>query len=135
MESPLYLLLAVLVLALVFVLAIILITVLISILISILIFILVIHFGFPPAFFPAAFAAILVYPDLHDLSLGLKRKLTRRPENTAAVIPPAVAFNPPMKIPGNPLVEIASFTPFARVCPNPVNGTDAPAPANSKSGS
>ena len=47
------------------------------------------HLGFPK----------IVFPHIQDLSFGRKNKLTRRPATIAAVIPPAVAFNPPVKIP------------------------------------
>lgn len=39
-----------------------------------------------------------------------------------------------MKIPINPLVSTASLIPLNSVLPNPNNGTDAPAPANSTKG-
>ncbi len=52
----------------------------------------------------------------------------------AAVIPPALALKPPVSAPNHPFCATASRTPLARVAPNPVSGTVAPAPANSISG-
>ena len=78
-------------------------------------------------------AALLGYPAYQDLSLALNRKLAARPATMAAVIPPAAAFSPPVKMPRNPSFVTASFTPLARRLPKPVSGTDAPAHANSMS--
>ena len=78
--------------------------------------------------------ANIVCPTIHDLSLALKIRLTIRPAITAAVIPPAVALSPPVRIPMKPSCWTASLTPFARQCPKPVKGTVAPAPANSAIG-
>ncbi len=47
-------------------------------------------------------AATIACPDAQDLSLALKRKLAARPARMAAVIPPAEAFSPPVKIPRKP---------------------------------
>ena len=74
-------------------------------------------------------------PKFQDLSFALKRRLTSKPTIIAAVIPPAVAFSPPVSTPMKPLSAIASLTPLESVYPNPVNGTVAPAPAKSISGS
>ena len=74
-------------------------------------------------------------PEIQDLSFGLNKRLASNPAAIAAVMPPAVAFSPPVKIPKKPSLSIASRTPFASVLPNPIRGTDAPAPANSTSGS
>ncbi len=52
-------------------------------------------------------------------------------KNTAAAIPPAAAFTPPVKQPTNPLWCTPSIAPFAKLYPNPVRGTVAPAPAKS----
>ena len=93
------------------------------------ILILIVHDDPPECF--CGDTAASVYPGCQDLSLGLNRILTSRPENTAAVMPPAEAFSPPVKIPGNPSVSTAFLTPSARRLPKPVNGTVAPAPANS----
>ena len=79
-------------------------------------------------------SAELVCPAAQDLSFGLKRKLASSAEIIAAVIPPAVAFKPPVNAPSKPSSEMASLTPFARLYPNPVRGTVAPAPAKSTSG-
>ena len=43
--------------------------------------------------------AVLGYPLFYDLSFALKIRLTTSPKKIAAVIPPAVAFRPPVKIP------------------------------------
>ena len=47
-------------------------------------------------------AADSVCTEYQLLSLVLKRNAATRPENAATEIPPAVAFNPPRKIPMNP---------------------------------
>ena len=70
-------------------------------------------------------------PEIQDLSLGLKRIPASRPKRIAAVIPAAVAFSPPVRMPRAPLSSMASLTPFANVAPKPVKGTEAPAPAKS----
>ena len=49
------------------------------------------------------------------ISLGLKIKLIRRPAAMAAVMPQAVAFSPPPKIPRKPSFATASLTPLERV--------------------
>ena len=58
--------------------------------------------------------ATLGCPIFYDLSFALKNILARSPAKIAAVIPPAVADNPPVKIPRNPSVAIDFRTPFAR---------------------
>ena len=73
-------------------------------------------------------------PEIQDLSLGLKRIPASRPKIIAAVIPAAVAFRPPVRMPRAPLSSMASLTPFANVAPKPVKGTEAPAPAKSMKG-
>ena len=60
-------------------------------------------------------AATIVYPDFQLLSLALNSKLASRPAVIAIAIPPAQAFNPPVKIPRKPSCWIASFTPLARL--------------------
>ena len=55
-------------------------------------------------------------------------------DRMAAVMPPAVAFRPPVKMPRKPCSSTASRTPLASVLPKPVSGTAAPAPANSAKG-
>ena len=94
------------------------------------ILILVIHI-FPPRRSFCGWAAYLVSPLLQALSFGLNNKLASKPAITATVIPAADAVSPPVNIPRNPSVMIAFLTPFAIKFPKPVNGTDAPAPANS----
>ena len=47
--------------------------------------------------------ALLAMTAFYDLSFGLKIRLTTRPERMATVMPPAVAFRPPVKIPRKPL--------------------------------
>ena len=59
----------------------------------------------------------------------MKIRLTIRPETIATVMPPAVAFRPPVRTPRKPFSATASRTPLARVLPKPSSGTDAPAPA------
>ena len=73
-------------------------------------------------------------PEIQDLSLGLKRIPASRTKMIAAVIPAAVAFRPPVRMPRAPLSSMASLTPFANVAPKPVKGTEAPAPAKSMMG-
>ena len=58
--------------------------------------------------------AILGCPIFYDLSFALKNILARSPARIAAAMPPAVADNPPVKIPRNPSVAIDFRTPFAR---------------------
>ena len=131
-------LVVVLVIVLVAVLVIVLVIVLVAVLVVlillvILVLILIVHnlilriylLGFP----------LVVCPNTQDLSLGLKIRLIIRPKTIAAAIPPAVALKPPVKMPRNPSLVIASFTPFARLYPKPVRGTVAPAPAYSTRGS
>lgn len=103
-----YLVLIVLVLVLVVVL------VVLIVLILIIVLVLVIHNFVPPC---NVFGVIpwIVCPGFQALSLGLKRKLTKSPAVIAAVIPPAVALRPPVKIPKNPSSAMASRTPFAKV--------------------
>ena len=47
-------------------------------------------------------SATIVYPLYQDLSFGLNRKLASSPEKMAVVIPPAVAFSPPVNMPRKP---------------------------------
>ena len=47
-------------------------------------------------------------PEIQDLSLGLKRIPASRPKRIAAVIPAAVAFSPPVRMPRAPLSSMAS---------------------------
>lgn len=106
-----YLVLIVLVLI---VLVLVVVLVVLIVLILIIVLVLVIHNFVPPC---NVFGVIpwIVYPVFQALSLGLKRKLTKSPAVIAAVIPPAVALRPPVKIPKNPSSAMASRTPFAKV--------------------
>ena len=98
---------------LVVVLILIVVLVIVLILILVLILVLVIHYkilrlcrlGYPK----------IVCPFTQDLSLALKIKLISNPATIAAVIPPALAFKPPVKIPSTPSLETASLTPLASV--------------------
>ena len=65
------------------------------------------------------------------LSRALKKNEDTSPNRIAAVIPADEAVSPPFRIHRNPSSETAFFTPSARRCPNPNNGTLAPAPAKS----
>lgn len=78
-----------------------LVVVLILIIALVLILVLIIHNSLPPKF-SCGVPAALVCPALQALSLALKRILAARPATIAAVIPPAAAFSPPVKIPWNP---------------------------------
>ena len=105
-------LVGILVLILIAVLVGILITVLIAVLILILV--LVIHSLFL-RFIYCGHSAYLVCPEFQALSLALKRKLASKPAKMAAVMPPAAAFSPPVKIPRKPSCMTADFTPLERV--------------------
>ena len=117
MRGLLLLLAAVLVLVLIGVLVAVLILVgvlvLGTVLVAVLILVLVIHDRSSVYFFLRC-SAVPVCPIFQDLSFGLKIRLAISPEMTATVIPPAVAFRPPVKIPRNPSSCTASFTPLAR---------------------
>jgi len=105
--------LVLIVVLIVLVLIVVLVVVLVLIVVLILVLVLVIHHEFLRLYhlgYPR-----IVYPYNQDLSFALKIKLTNRPATIAAVIPPAVALNPPVKIPITPSSDIASLTPFARV--------------------
>ena len=102
------------------VIAAILVSVLISVLalsllaVLILVLILIVHF-YILRLNNTALAATLAYPLFQDLSLALKIRLQRSPARIAAVIPPAEALRPPVKIPRKPSLSTASFTPLARL--------------------
>ena len=100
------------VLVLVVVLILILLVVL-AVLLVVLILVLVIHRKFLRLYHLGC--PKIVCPFAYDLSFALKIKLTNNPVTIAAVIPPAVAFSPPVKIPITPSLDIASFTPLARL--------------------
>ena len=90
----------------------ILITVLVAVLILVLV--LVIHSVFL-RFIYCGHSAYLVCPEFQALSFALKRKLASKPAKMAAVIPPAVAFSPPVNIPRKPSCMTADFTPLESV--------------------
>ena len=91
-----------------------LVLILLVVLILILVLILIVHF-FILRLNDTALAATLAYPLFQDLSLALKIRLQRSPARIAAVIPPAEALRPPVKIPRKPSLSTASFTPLARL--------------------
>lgn len=92
---------SVLILVVLVLILIILVLILVLVLILILVLILVIHKIFPPKIH-YGLAAILACPVLQDLSLALKMRLAARPAVMAAVMPPALALRPPVKIPIKP---------------------------------
>ena len=47
--------------------------------------------------------------------LGLEISAAKYPKKTAAAIPPAAAFTPPVKAPTKPLSLTASIAPFAKL--------------------
>ena len=91
-----------------------LVLILLVVLILILVLILIVHF-YILRLNNTALAATLAYPLFQDLSLALKIRLQRSPARIAAVIPPAEALRPPVKIPRKPSLSTASFTPLARL--------------------
>ena len=102
----------VLVAVLILVLVVVLVLILILIVVLILVLVLVIHSEFLRLYllgYPR-----VVCPSFQALSLGRKITLTIKPAVIAAVMPPAVAFSPPVKMPRKPSSAIASFTPLAR---------------------
>ena len=106
----------VLVLAVVLILVVVLVVVLVLILVVlILILVLVIHSKILRIFIFYGSAARLGYPKYQALSFALKMKPTSKPQNTAAVIPPAQAFSPPVRMPRKPLWSTASRTPLAKL--------------------
>lgn len=60
-------------------------------------------------------AAGVACPFSQLLSLSLKIKLTRSPAIMAAVMPPAQALSPPVKMPRKPSWSTAVRTPLAKV--------------------
>lgn len=108
-------LLFVLILVLVIVLVIVLVAVLlvILVLVAVLISVLVIHRHFLRFSKLRGHTAKLACPVFQLLSLALNRRLAMSPAMMAVVIPPAVAFRPPVKIPRKPSWVTASFTPRA----------------------
>ena len=91
-----------------------LVLILILLAVLILVLILIVHF-YILRLNNTALAATLAYPLFQDLSLALKIRLQRSPARIAAVIPPAEALRPPVKIPRKPSLSTASFTPLARL--------------------
>ena len=63
--------------------------------------------------------------------MGLEIRAAKYPKKIAAAIPPLAAFIPPVNAPINPDCLTPSIAPFAKLYPNPVRGTVAPAPAKS----
>lgn len=95
------------VLVLVGVLVVGLVPVLVAILVIVLIgitivLILIVHLDFLQISICNGIAVRIAYPFRQDLSLGLKIKLAASPAAIAAAIPPAQAWNPPVKIPMKP---------------------------------
>lgn len=88
-----------------------LILILILVLVLVLISVLIIHFS--TSMMRNAAAILLAL--FQDLSFGLNIVDMINPKIIAAVIPPALARRPPVKIPRNPLWLIDSFTPLASV--------------------
>ena len=86
--------------------------VLVAVLILILVLVLVVHDFYLLFFY--GLAATVVCPNVQDLSLARKIRLTSRPAVIAAVIPPAVDFKPPVNMPIKPSWFTASLTPLAR---------------------
>ena len=84
------------------------------ILVVVLISVLVVHCKILQ-YYICGMTAPVVCPFFQDLSFGLKIKLMRSPAVMAAVMPPAAAFNPPVKTPRKPSCAMASRTPLARV--------------------
>ena len=91
----------VLVVVLILVIVLVLVVVLILVVVLVLVSVLVIHRSFPPNVF-CGLAAYIGCPGFQDLSLALKIRLAKSPAKMAAVIPPAAAFRPPVKMPRNP---------------------------------
>ena len=88
--------------------------VLLVLLVLVLILVLIVHNKYLH-FSCCGIAAELACPKTHVLSLALNKRLAKRPAVMAAAIPPAQAFSPPVKMPRNPSVSMASLTPFARL--------------------
>ena len=99
-------------LILIAVLILVLILVLVVILVAVLVLILLVHDKYLSLFL-CGIAVVIVFTKYQDLSLSLKMMETIRPERIAAVIPPALAFSPPVRIPMTPSASMASRTPFA----------------------
>lgn len=96
---------------LVLILGLFLVLILILILVLVLISVLIIHFS--TSMMRNAAAILLAL--FQDLSFGLNIVDMINPKIIAAVIPPALARRPPVKIPRNPFWLMDSFTPLASV--------------------
>ena len=99
-------------LILIAVLILVLILVAVLVLVLILVLILLVHDKYLSLFL-CGIAVVIVFTKYQDLSLSLKMMETIRPERIAAVIPPALAFSPPVRIPMTPSASMASRIPFA----------------------
>ena len=133
LTAVLVLIALILVLIVVLVVVLVLASVLAVILVVLILILVLVHVGFLQLSF-YGIAARIAFPNCQDLSLGRNRRLASKPLMIATVIPPALAFKPPINMPRNPFSSTASRTPLARMLPNPVKGTLAPAPANSTKG-
>ena len=102
-------------LILVVVLVLVAVLVLVTVLVVVLVLILVVHLHFLRNSLFHGFAAKVVCPAGQDLSFALNRNAAVNPATMAAVMPPALLFRPPVKIPRKPLLSTASRTPFAMV--------------------
>ena len=102
----------VLILALILVLIAVLILVVLILILVVLVSILIVHICTSVIL---RLSAALVFVKCQDLSLALNTNDTISPHTIAAVIPPVVAFKPPINIPRKPSCATASFTPFASV--------------------
>ena len=98
----------------VLILVILIVLILILVLVVLIVLVLVIH-GISSVIFLCGTAAIIDCPIYQDLSFALNRRLAKRPAVTAAVMPPAVAFRPPVNTPKKPSSATASRTPLARL--------------------
>ena len=101
-------------LVVVLVLIVILAAITVLILITVLVLILIVIHNNSSEYIILRQCATVDFPNYQVLFFGLNRKLIIKPPRIAAVIPPAVALRPPVRIPRNPSSLIASFTPFAR---------------------
>ena len=101
-----------LILIAVLILVLILVVILVAVLVLVLVLILLVHDKYLSLFL-CGIAVVIVFTKYQDLSLSLKMMETIRPERIAAVIPPALAFSPPVRIPMTPSASMASRTPFA----------------------
>lgn len=99
---------------LVLVLILIAVLVILVLVLIILILVLIVH-DMLPLFIISGRAVLVACPENQLLSFGLKIKLAKSPAKTAAVIPPAADFSPPVNIPRNPSCSTASFTPLAKL--------------------